>query len=87
MTGETANGRSTIACTTPRPGNFPRASASAVTTPNTTLMGTTIATISSESWIADCAAGVVTDSQNGVQPFSNVRQKIMPSGTASSSPR
>ena len=49
MTGETANGRSTIACTMPRPRKRPRASASAVTTPKTTFSGTTIATIVSDS--------------------------------------
>ena len=73
MTGEMANGRSTIACTMPRPGKRPRASASAVTTPKHTFSGTTIATMVSDMLIAEIAAGVVMDSQNATSPCSNVR--------------
>ena len=62
ITGETAKGRSTMASSSPRPRKFPRASASAVTRPNTTLSGTVIATIVSDSVIAAIAAGVVIDS-------------------------
>ena len=87
ITGETANGRSTIACTMPRPGKRPRASASAVTSPKITLSGTTIATIVSDSEIAEMLAGVVTDSQNATSPSSNVRNRIIPSGTRTSTNR
>ena len=73
ITGETANGRSTTACSRPLPRKSPRASASAVTRPKTTLSGTTIATMISERLIALIAAGVVTDSQNATKPCSNVR--------------
>ena len=86
-TGETANGRSTIACTMPRPGKRPRARASAVTTPKTTFSGTTIATIVSDSAIAEMPAGVVTCSQNATRPCSNVRKKIIVSGTTSRTKR
>src|SRR5215203_3513280 len=59
--GDTAKGRSTTASRAPRPGNRPRTSASATVIPNTTLTGTTIATISTERLKAEIAAGVVTD--------------------------
>ena len=52
-TGETANGRSMIACSTPLPRNRLRASISAVGIPKTTLSGTTIATTSSDKFSAD----------------------------------
>jgi hypothetical protein len=87
ITGDTAKGRSTMACTTPRPGKRPRASASAVTRPNTTLSGTTMATIVSDMEIAAMLAGVVTDSQNATKPSSNVRKRIIPSGTRTSTKR
>ena len=73
ITGETANGMSTMASTMPRPGNRPRASASAVTRPNTTFSGTTMATMVSDMLTAEMAAGVVTDSQKATRPSSNVR--------------
>ncbi len=55
--GETANGRSTTDCRRPRPGKRPRTSASAVTMPNTTFNGTTIATMISDMLSAEMAAG------------------------------
>ena len=71
----------------PRPGKRPRASASAVTRPKITFSGTTIATIVSDSEIAEMLAGVVTDSQNATNPSSNVRKRIIPSGTSTSTNR
>ncbi|CFS33778.1 Uncharacterised protein [Mycobacterium tuberculosis] len=59
MTGETAKGRSIIACKTPLPRNRLRASTNAVVTPKITFSGTTIATTSSDRFSADIAAGVL----------------------------
>ena len=61
-TGDTANGRSMIACRTPLPRNRLRASTNAVGIPNTTFSGTTMATTSSDKFSADIAAGVLTQS-------------------------
>ena len=57
MTGETANGRSMIACSTPLPRNLLRASTNAVGIPKITFSGTTIATTSSDKFSADIAGG------------------------------
>ena len=46
-----------------------------------------MATIVSDSEIAEIAAGVVTDSQKATNPSSNVRNRIIPSGTSTSAPR
>ena len=81
-TGETANGRSMIACSAALPRNRLRASNSAVLTPNTTLSGTTIATTISESCRAEMAAGVVIEARNAPKPGAKVRQRISPTGTA-----
>ncbi|CNK51086.1 Uncharacterised protein [Mycobacterium tuberculosis] len=62
MTGETANGRSIIACNAPLPRNRLRASTNAVGMPKTTFSGTTIATTSSDRFSAEIAAGVLTQS-------------------------
>ncbi len=75
-----------MACSSPRPGKRPRARASAVTRPKTTFSGTTIATIVSERLIAAMLAGVVTDSQKATNPSSNVRNRIIASGTSTSAP-
>ncbi len=85
--GDTANGRSTIACTMPRPRKRPRTNASAVTTPNTTFTGTTIATISRLSESAEIAAGVVICSQKAPKPSPKVRTTIRPIGSATRMPR
>ena len=53
MTGDTANGRSMIACSTPLPRNLLRASTKAVRMPKITFSGTTIATTSSDRFSAD----------------------------------
>jgi hypothetical protein len=58
-----------------------------VTSPNTTLRGTTIATMVRESDSAEIAAGVVIDWTNAVMPASNVRNRIIPSGISTSAPR
>lgn len=60
MTGDTANGRSMIACSTPLPRNLLRASTNAVGMPKKTLSGTTMATTSSVRFSAEIAAGVLT---------------------------
>ncbi len=86
-TGETANGRSMIACTMPRPGNRPRTRAIAVAMPKITLSGTTITTISRLSCNALIAAGVVIQSQNCAMPCSKDRQKIRATGTTRSTNR
>src|SRR5271155_3458247 len=83
-TGETANGRSMMACSTPLPRNRLRASISAVGTPKITLSGTTIATTSNDKFSADTAAGVLTHSKNWPTPGAKVRHKINPTGTTSS---
>ena len=59
MTGETANGRSMTACSTPLPRNLLRASTNAVGIPKNTFSGTTMATTSSDRFSADIAAGVL----------------------------
>ncbi|SLJ82397.1 Uncharacterised protein [Mycobacteroides abscessus subsp. abscessus] len=74
-------------CTRVRPGNRPRTSARAVITPNTTFTGTTIATMSSDSWKAEMAAGVVMESTKAPMPFSNVRHRMTISGSTSSTNR
>ena len=74
--GDTANGRSTTAWMRPRPRNRPRTRASAVPTPNTTLSGTTIATMSSDRLSAEIAAGVLIDSRNAPTPSPNVRTRM-----------
>ena len=86
-TGDTANGKSMIACNTLLPRNLLRARTSAVGTPNRTLSGTTIATTSNDSCSADTAAGVVIDSKNAPTPGVNVRHKINPTGTINSRKR
>jgi hypothetical protein len=60
MTGDTANGRSMIACNTPLPRKRLRASSNEIVTPKTTLSGTTMPTTSSDKFSADIAAGVLT---------------------------
>jgi hypothetical protein len=62
MTGDTAKGRSMMACSTPLPRNRLRASTNAVGIPKTTFSGTTMATTSSDRFSADIAAGVLTQS-------------------------
>ena len=71
--GETANGRSTTAWISPRPGTRQRTSAIAVTTPKTTLSGTTIATMVSDRLSAAMAAGVRIDAMKVSSPGSKVR--------------
>ena len=71
--GDTAKGRSTTAWTRPRPGTRQRTRAIAVTTPKTTLSGTTIATMVSERLSAAIAAGVRIEATNSPMPGSNVR--------------
>ncbi len=85
--GETAKGRSTTACSTPRPRKRPRTRASAVTTPKTTLSGTTIATMSSERLRAEIAAGVLMDARKVPRPGSKARQRMTPIGTATRTKR
>src|SRR6478609_4152501 len=80
-TGDTANGRSMIACSTLLPRNLLRASTSAVGTPKITLSGTTIATTTSDSCSAETAAGVVIDPMNSPKPGARVRQRISATGT------
>ena len=58
-----------------------------MTTPKTTFSGTTIATMISDSESAEIAAGVVICSQKATRPSSNVRTRIIPIGTSSSTPR
>ena len=53
-------------------------------TPKIVLSGTATATITIVSQKACCASGVVTASQAGPIPFSNVRKKTSPTGAASS---
>ena len=86
-TGDTANGRSTMPESSRRPGNRPRTRTSAVTTPNTTLSGTTMATISSERLSAEMAAGVRIESQNAPRPGWKVRHKMVMIGKARSTAR
>src|SRR5690349_3688701 len=85
-TGDTANGRSMTACNALLPRNLLRASTSAVGTPNSTLSGTTIATTSSDSCSAEMAAGVPTDAKNEPIPGENVRHRMSPTGTITSTP-
>src|SRR5699024_11259408 len=85
-TGETANGRSTAAASSPRPRNRPRARVSARARPNTTFSGTVITTISSDRRRADTAAGVVIQSQNCPGPPAKARTTIIATGTSTSAP-
>ncbi|EPQ77480.1 Sulfate transport system permease protein [Mycobacterium marinum MB2] len=62
MTGETAKGRSMIACNTPLPRNRLRASSNAVGMPKITFSGTTMATNNSDRCSAEIAAGVLIQS-------------------------
>gem|GEM_PF-4206855 len=83
-TGETANGRSMIACSTPLPRNRLRASTSAVGIPKITLSGTTIATTSTDKFSAEIAAGVLIHATNWPKPGVKVRHRIKLTGTTSS---
>ena len=71
------------ALTIPLPGKRRRTIASAHTIPNTVLSGTAIAVISSVFLNAVRVSGVVTASQKGPKPCSNVFQKIIASGPSS----
>ena len=73
-----------IACSTPLPRNRLRASINAVGIPKTTLSGTTIATTSTDKFSAEIAAGVLIQSKNWPTPGANVRHRISPTGTTSS---
>jgi hypothetical protein len=66
---------------------LPRSIASAASTPKIALSGTAIAATSTVSQNALIAAGVVMASHTGPMPCSNVRQKIIPTGTRSSRAR
>ena len=83
-TGDTANGRSMMACRAALPRNLLRANTRAVGTPKMTLSGTTIATTSKDSCRADNAAGVVIDEKNAPTPGVKVRHRISPTGTTTS---
>ena len=85
--GDTANGRSTTAWSSPRPRNRPRTSARAVATPKTTLTGTMMATMSSDRLSADWAAGVEIEAMNSERPGEKVRQRMTPIGTPSRTKR
>ncbi len=64
-----------------RPRKRPRTRASAVATPKTTLIGTVIATMSSDRLRADWAAGVDTDVRKAGMPGAKVRQRMTAMGT------
>ena len=64
----------------PLPGNRFRTIASAQTIPNTVFTGTAIAVMISVSLKALIVSGVVSASQAGPKPSSNVRQKTIASG-------
>ena len=83
-TGDTANGRSMTACNALLPRNLLRANTSAVGTPKSTLSGTTIATTSTDNCSAEIAAGVEIDAKNSPKPGANVRQRMSPTGTMTS---
>ena len=82
ITGDSANGRSMSAFNSPRPGKRRRTIASAVTMPNTVFTGTAIAVIVTVSQKADWKAGRWMALITGSMPPSNVRQKIMSTGSA-----
>ncbi len=83
-TGETAKGKSMIACSAPLPRNLLRANTNAVGMPNNTLSGTTIATTSNDNCRAEIAAGVVIWAKNSPRPGENERHRISPTGTTTS---
>ena len=60
---------------------------SAASTPKIALSGTAMAATSTVSQNAEMAAGVVMLFHTGARPCSNVRQKMSPTGTASSTAR
>ena len=68
------------AFSTPLPGNFRRTTARPHTIPNTVFTGTAIAVMISVSLNAWIVSGVVSASQAGPKPSSNVRQKTIASG-------
>jgi hypothetical protein len=86
-TGETANGRSMRELSTSRPRNRWRIRTSAQSTPKIVFRGTAIPTqtmVIQNAWIP---SGLVTASSGAERPFSNVRKKIIPSGTTSRAAR
>ena len=68
------------AFSSPLPRNFLRTIASAQTIPNTVFTGTAMAVMIRVSLNALSVSGVVSASQAGAKPSSNVRQKTIASG-------
>src|SRR6476469_294272 len=69
-----------MAFTNPMPGMRCRTMASAQRMPKIVLSGTATSAISSVSFSANTANGLVIAAQNGCHPCSNARQKINPTG-------
>src|SRR5271165_1678730 len=81
MTGDTANGRSISVVRTLFPGNLNFAIAQAAATPNATLAGTTIATVSSVSLIEASALGSAIDARKWPAPLAAASAKTTASGS------